>query len=340
MCTALLLRNKNKNLFGRNMDIESFFGQKIVITPRNYVWKRKFGSEFVQKYATIGMAMIFVDQDKYEYPLYAEAANEKGLAVAGLNFPSTAHYPKANFNEDVIQITPFELIPWILANFSTTKEVKEYFNKHHIEIVDEPISPNLPLAPLHFIVGDKNDESIVIEPCIDGLKIYDNKIGLLTNNPTFDWQLINLSFYQNLRSKQKDSFNWADYTIKSFGQGFASVGLPGDWTPPSRFVRTAFLKATTPELELDNEQLLSQFFHILDNVAMVSGSIVVASEKDDKYDITLYTSCIDLQETIYYCKTYYNNQLSAYCLHNENLDGKELIKYDFPLKQNINFMNK
>lgn len=340
MCTALLLRNKNKHYFGRNMDIETFFGQQVVITPRNYEWEMKFNKHFKQKYSTIGMAMIFNDPKKQkEYPLYAEAANEVGLAVAGLNFPSTAHYIKPNSIPNSFQITPYELIPWILANFSTVKEVEDFFNNNNVQIVNEPISPDLPIAPLHFMIGDKNDDSIVIEPCVDGLKVYKNKIGVLTNNPTFDWQLINLSFYQNLTSKQRDSTTWADYTFKPYGQGFASFGLPGDWTPPSRFVRTAFLKATTPELELNDIELLSQFFHILDNVAMVRGSITVQHKDTEKFDITLYTSCIDLDDSIYYYKNYFNNQITAISMKNEDLDGTNLIKFGFILDQKINYIN-
>lgn len=197
------------------------------------------------------------------------------------------------------------------------------------------------MPQLHFIVSDKKEETIVIEACKDGLKIYDNKLGILTNNPSFDWQMTNLSFFQNLSTRQKYDVEWYDTDIKPFGQGFASFGLPGDWTPPSRFVRTAFLKACSP-IEQETEKLISQFFHILANVAMVKGAIVVEGNttENDKYDTILYSSCIDLNEGIYYYKTYDNSQINMIKMKNENLDGSEIITYKFSSKQSFYEVNK
>lgn len=341
MCTALSLNNKTKYLFGRNMDIEAPFGQQIVIVPRKYTIPMRFQKPLTLPSALIGMAFPYKDaeNDNVLYPLFAEAANEDGLACAGLNFPGTAFYPEPSSIKGAYEITPYEVVPWVLGMFKTTKEVKAFLEKNNVQIVNKPVAKMLPLTPLHFIVADKNNESIVIEPCKDGLKVYDNPFGILTNNPTFDWQLLNLSFYQNIGTKQKKDVKWSGHTLAPFGQGFASVGLPGDWTPPSRFIRTAFLQSVTAN-NLEDEALVTQFFHILNNVAMVKGSIKVETPNGDHDDITLYSSCIDLNEGIYYYKSYYNNQIQVLNMHNENLDGKEVVCYPFALKQDFNFVNK
>lgn len=338
MCTALTLNKKGSYLFGRNMDIEVSFGQKIVITPRKHVWPMRFQEPMEQKYAIIGMAYPHkdVENGNVDYPLYAEAANEKGLAIAGLNFPTNAFYPKPGTSaKDAYEITPYEFIPWILANFTKVKEVKEQFKKVNIVLVDKTVHPQFQVAPLHFIISDK-DESMVVEPCADGIKIYDNPFGVLTNNPTFDWHLKNVSFYQNLVAKQNYDVNWSGFNIKPFGQGFGSFGLPGDYTPPSRFVKTAFLKANS-NCGDNPEDLVAQFFHILDAVAMVKGSIVTPEGHDD---ITLYSSCIDLEKSLYYYKSYANNQINVIDLHAEKIDGKDVVIYPFNDKQAFNFINK
>ena len=348
MCTALSLNNKKTFLFGRNMDIEAGFGQQVVITPRNFTLPLRFNKPVKQKYATIGMAYPFPDQENggIVYPLYAEAANEKGLAVAGLNFPGTAHYPKPGSIKKAFELTPFEIIPYLLSQFTTTKEVKKFIESKNMQLVDRAIMKQLPVAPLHFIVADKNNESIVIEPTKDGLNVHDNPLGILTNNPTFDWQITNLSFYANLKQKQSTDAKWDAQDLKPFGQGFGSFSLPGDWTPPSRFVKTAYLKSHSAE-EQETDKLVTQFFHILDNVSMVKGGIIVEQMGGDgkmheHYDITLYASCIDLNTGTYYYKSYDNNQIQMIKLSNEGkaLDGKEVIVYPFSVTQAFNEVNK
>ncbi len=343
MCTALTLKAKDKHLFGRNMDIETSFGQSVVITPRDYQWDFKFVPAQKMQYATIGMGFNLPLNGK-TYPLYAECANEKGLAMAGLNFPHTAHYEKPTNNKNTLQLAPYEITPYILCNFTSVKEVREWFKNNDISIVNEPITPQLPVAPLHFIVADKYDDCIVIEPTAEGIKIYDNQLGIMSNNPTFDWHLQNLAFYQNLGVSQKEESNWNGLEIAPFGEGFASVGLPGDWTPPARFIRTAFLKVCSDRCIDSYEKGISQFFHILDNVAMVEGSIRIPNQfkKDGPLlnELTLYSSAIDLEDGIYYYKTYYNNQINAIDMHCEQLDGSTPISYPFANKQAILYVNK
>ncbi len=341
MCTALTLSNKTKTLFGRNNDIEYSFGQQIVITPRNFVWPMRFQKPLKQPTAIIGMAVPFKDAENggVNYPLYAEAANEYGLGAAGLNFPGNAFYPEPGSIPGAYEITQFEFIPWVLGMFKNVKEVKEFLKNNDFRIVNRSVCPQFPASPLHFIVSDKSGESLVIEQTKEGVKTYDNPTGIMTNNPPFDFQLQNLSFYQGLEPIQRTDVEWGKQALKPFGQGFGSFGLPGDWTPPSRFVRTAFLKNCSSK-DLTDEQLVSQFFHILDNVAFVKGSIVVKSPNGNHDDITLYSCAVDLETGDFYYKTYDNNQISVVQMKNENLDAKDPIVYPFPTKQSFNYVNK
>lgn len=348
MCTALLM-NKGKNaVFGRNMDMEYEWGQQVVAVPRKFSWPMRFGKALKQKYAMIGMAMPFKDPENgnQDYPLYAEAANEKGLACAGLNFPRNAFYPEPGTTKatkgKLVEITPFEVVQWVLANFETTAQVKEFFAKNTVAIVNKPICKGLDVATLHFIVSDKSGESFVFEPTKDGIKTYDNPLGVMTNNPTFDFQLLNLARYQNLGNVQK--YPESKLLEGARGQGYAQVGLPGDCTPPSRFVRALFYKHhSVPENNIDS--LINEFFHILGSVEMVKGSIIAGKNKKGEklYDITLYSSCIDLNKMVYYYKTYWNSQINVIdmlALGDKWMDGDKIAVYEFSRKQGYNFVNK
>ncbi len=324
MCTCISYKNGD-NYFGRNLDLEYSFDEKVVITPRNYKFTLKNGEEFVQTKSLIGMATVVNN-----VPLYAEATNEAGLSIAGLNFPGNAYYGEVK--EGMINLCPFEIIPYLLSKYSSVREIKEVISK--INIVNIPFSENMPNAPLHWMISDSH-ESIVVEPMLDGLKVYDNKIGVLTNNPPFYYHELNLNNYMNLSREHSSNRFASDINLKTYGVGMGAIGLPGDVSPASRFVRAAFnkLNSYSKKDELSN---VSQFFHILDSVAMVRGQ---ALTKDGKYDITTYSCCINTLKGVYYYKTYDNNQISAVSMHNENLDSSDLKIYDLILEEQINYIN-
>ena len=324
MCTCISYKNGD-NYFGRNLDLEYSFDEKVVITPRNYKFILKNGEEFVQTKSLIGMATVVNN-----VPLYAEATNEDGLSIAGLNFPGNAYYGEVK--EGMINLCPFEIIPYLLSKYSSVREIKEVISK--INIVNISFSENMPNAPLHWMISDSH-ESIVVEPMLDGLKVYDNKIGVLTNNPPFYYHELNLNNYMNLSAEHSANRFASDINLKTYGVGMGAIGLPGDVSPASRFVRAAFnkLNSYSKKDELSN---VSQFFHILDSVAMVRGQ---ALTKDGKYDITTYSCCINTLKGVYYYKTYDNNQISAVSMHNENLDSSDLKIYDLILEEQINYIN-
>ena len=193
MCTAITYQSYN-NYFGRNFDYEISYNEMVTITPRKYPLVFRKVENLDHHYAIIG-----ITADVESYPLYYDAMNEKGLCIAGLNFAGYADYKK--YDADKVNITPFELIPWLLGQFSSVREVKKNIQK--LNLININFSEQLPLSPLHWLVADKQ-ESIVIESVKEGLKIYDNPVGVLTNNPNFDYQLFNLNTivrYQIARPK-------------------------------------------------------------------------------------------------------------------------------------------
>ena len=324
MCTCIAYKNR-EFYFGRNLDLEYRFGEKVVITPRNYEFCFQKHSNISQHYAMIGMATV-----QKNYPLYAEAVNEKGLGMAGLNFPGNAVYREEMPEKD--NITPFELIPWILAQCKTVEEAAEKLK--HINLLDHAFDEGLPLAPLHWMIADSN-RCIVVEAVDDGVQIYENPYGVLTNNPPFPYYQHHLSNYRNLTGRMPKNHFAEGMELKAFGQGLGAVGLPGDFSPVSRFVKATFLtwNSRAEKNELSN---VSQVFHILDAVAMVRGSVIT---EDGKEDMTTYSCCVSTEKGIYYYKTYTNSQIQAVCMYKEDLNTENLIEYQLQENQNVNFQN-
>lgn len=324
MCTCINFKTKD-NYFGRNLDLEYRFNEKVVITPRNYEFKLKNGSAINTKYSIIGMATVSDD-----YPLYAEASNEKGLSIAGLYFPNNAYYFDNDDNK--LSLAPYELIPYFLGMYSSIKEIKELIL--NLNITNVPFSDKYPVSDLHWMVSDSN-ECIVIEQMKDGLKVYENPYGVLTNNPPFHYHLTNITNYRNLTPNYVESRFSDIISLGQYGQGMGALGLPGDNTPTSRFVRAGFNKLNSVS-EDDELSSVTQFFHILDSVSMVKGSTIT---KEGKCDITTYSSCINTNKGIYYYKTYTNNQITAVKMTDEEKNKKELSIYNLIEEQQIRYEN-
>lgn len=329
MCTGLALETKDGlHLFGRNMDIEYSFNQSIIFIPRNFKCVNKSNKkELTTKYAVLGMGTIFDD-----YPTFADGMNEKGLGCAGLNFPIYVSYSKEDI-EGKTNIPVYNFLLWVLANFSSVEEVKEALK--NANIVDIPINKNIPNTTLHWMISDITGKSIVVEQTKEKLNVFDNNIGVLTNSPSFDWHVANLNQYIGLRYNQVQEFKLGDQSLTALGQGTGLVGLPGDFTPASRFIRVAFLRDAMIKNDKDSIDLI-EFFHILNNVAMVRGSIRTVEEKSD---LTQYTSCMCLEKGVYYYNTYENNQINAIDMNKENLDGNEIKTYKYNKTLSINHVN-
>lgn len=324
MCTALTLKTKDGyHLFGRNMDLSYSFQQEVILLPRNYECKDRItGQMRKSRYAIIGMAAV-ID----EYPAFADAMNEKGLGCAGLNFPGYCYLEDAKVDGKQ-NLAPYDLILWILSNFETVDEVEEELQK--VELVAVPINEKTPLPTLHWIVADKNGKSIVVEKTKEKFSVYENPVGVLTNSPTFDWHLTNLNEYIKATPIQPDNKMWGEKELRPLGVGGGTNGLPGGLSGVDRFVRIAYLRAQSPEPE-NLEAGVSQFYHLLNNVAMPMGSVIA----DQLHDITLYTSCMCQEKGIYYYATYQGYGIHAIDMNKQELDGKEIKKFGYCEKLQI-----
>ncbi|MBP3377548.1 MAG: choloylglycine hydrolase [Clostridia bacterium] len=309
MCTAVTYKTEC-HYFGRNLDLERSYNERVVITPRNYKFYFRCEAPVEHHYAMIGMATV-VDG----YPLYYEATNEKGLSMAGLNFPGNADYKP--YTEGKTNITPFEFIPWILglcANVSEAREALYSFNPVSINFSDE-----LPLSPLHWIISDR-DESMVVECVGEGVKIYDAPLGVLTNNPTYDYHMTNIANYMSLHEGAAENRLSKNVSLSNHSLGTGAIGLPGDYTTASRFVRAAFVRSKSPKTG-DEKQSVAQFFHILGSVAMPLGCVMTP---DGQYEYTRYSCCCNTDKCIYYYRTYENSALTQVSMDCCDIDGKEL----------------
>ena len=324
MCTCIKLKTKD-NYFGRNLDLEYHFNERVVITPRKYQFTLKNKEVLTTKYAIIGMASV-VDN----YPLYAEAANEEGLAMAGLYFPGNAYYNDIETGK--LSLAPYELIPYFLGQFRNLEEIKKLLE--NLNIINIPFNDKLPVSGLHWMISDEK-ESVVLEQTKEGLKVYQNPIEVLTNNPPFDYHLMNINNYGNLTPRFEASRFSKNLPLSQYGQGMGAIGLPGDNSPASRFVRVAFNKWNSV---CDDDELSSvtQFFHVLDSVAMVKGATITP---EGKCDLTTYSCCINTKKGIYYYKTYNNNQITAIRMKEENKNKKDLTIYELVEKQQIKYEN-
>lgn len=329
MCTALTLTTKEGyHLFGRNMDIEYSFNQRVELVPRNFSYTNKATNVFEKiKYAMIGMGTMIDD-----HPLLAEGLNEKGLACAGLNFPKYAYWEE-ELVEGKINIPPYDIILWILGNFETIKELRPVLET--INIVKKPFNETTPLPTLHWIVADKEGDCIVIEKTKEKLSIFDNKVGVLTNAPTFDWHVTNLHQYMETSPLQPNDTKWSDEELVPLGQGVGGIGIPGDFSSISRFVKAAFLRSNIVFGEGEFSGLC-EFFHILNSVAMVRGSVVTPQNLND---ITQYTSCMCQEKGMYYYNTYNSTQINVIDMHKEDLDGSEVKIFDYRDKWVVSYQN-
>ena len=327
MCTAATYKTKDFYM-GRTLDYEFSYGEQITITPRNYEFDFRFAGKIKSHYALIGMAFIAGG-----YPLYYDAVNEKGLGMAGLNFVGNAAYEEAlpEDETEVSQVAQFEFIPWILTQCATVAEAREKLAA--MRLTGTAFSEQLPTAQLHWIIADKTG-AITVEAMEDGMHVYENKVGVLTNNPPFNIQMFLLNQYMGLSPKQPENLFAKDIELNAYSRGMGAIGLPGDLSSSSRFAKVAFTKLHSVSGNSEAESV-SQFFHILGSVDQQRGCCDV----NGKYEITLYTSCCNAQKGIYYYTTYDNHQISAVDMTKEDLDSTELIKYEVIQGEHIFMQN-
>ena len=314
MCTAIFYQQ----YFGRNLDLERSYNEQVIITPRNFRLSMRHTNPLVHHYALIGMGAGVT-----EYPLYYEATNEKGLSMAGLNFPDNAHYGKEIPGFD--NVAPFELIPWILGQCATLTDAKKLLE--NCRLVNVPFSQGLPNTPLHWLVADRTG-ALAVESVKAGLKVYENPYGVLTNNPPFDYHRLHLNDYMALHSGALESRFDKSIPLHNYSLGLGALGLPGDYSSASRFVKAFFVKENSVSGETEKEQV-NQFFHILQSVAMPAGCVWT----ENGFEYTRYTSCCNADTGVYYYTTYEDFTIHSVDMHSVDLDQTQL--YPFPLGEGV-----
>ena len=324
MCTAVTYETKDF-YFGRTLDYEHSYSEEVTVMPRNFPLAFRDMGTWETHYAMIGMAHVLND-----YPLYFDAVNEKGLAMAGLNFVGYADYKAPVPGKD--NVASFEFIPWILSRCATVKEAKALLQS--INLTDTSFSQTLPPSELHWIIAD-HDEAITVESVKEGIRVYPNPPGVLTNNPPFDEQLFQLNNFMHLSPRPpRNRFSDA-LDLRAYSRGMGALGLPGDLSSQSRFVRAAFVKLNSTSGMTESESV-SQFFHILEAVAQPRGCCDLGN---GQYETTIYASCCNTDKGIYYYTTYDNHQITAVNMHKEKLDDIFLVRYPLVLGEQILMQN-
>lgn len=324
MCTAVTYQTKDF-YFGRTLDYDFSYGEEVTVTPRNYPLHFRACPDPQSSYAMIGMAHVAEG-----YPLYYEAVNEKGLGMAGLNFPGNGVYHPRK--EGMDNIAQFELIPWILRQCDSVREARVLLQ--NLNLLNESFSEGLPLASLHWLLSDR-EESVTIESVQEGLRVYDNPVGVLTNNPPFPQQLFALNNYMHLSPGEPRNTFAPNLSLQTYSRGMGGLGLPGDLSSQSRFVRAAFVKLNSLSEEEECKSV-SQFFHILNSVEQPRGCCEL---EEGKYEITIYTCCCNATKGIYYYTTYDNHQITAVDMGRTNLDGNVLIRYPLITEEQVHMQN-
>ncbi len=296
MCTAISFKTKH-HYFGRNLDLERGYGECVTITPRHTPLSFRYLDDLSMHYAMIGMAVVVDD-----YPLYFEATNEKGLSMAGLNFPDNAVYYDYDARKE--NIAPFELIPYLLGVCTSVVEVRKKLDG--LNIVHCNFSEDLPATPLHWMISDK-ESSITLECTKDGMHVYDNPYGVLTNNPPFEYHLLNMNHYISLHEGAAQNNLVTRINLENYSLGMGALGLPGDFSSVSRFVKAVFVKEKSV-CGGNEQESINQFFHILQAVAMPKGCVMTPN---GAYEYTRYSCCCDTDTLVYYYTTYENMSIRS-----------------------------
>lgn len=311
MCTAIFSTAGPHPYFGRNLDYERSFGESVAITPRNVPLSFCALPTLTRHYAMIGMAHVANGT-----ALYYDAINEHGLSMAGLLFAGNAFYQKPDPN--AANVASFELIGYLLGRCTTVDEAEVLLRQ--VNVTDEAFSPDLPPSPLHWMLADRT-RCVVIEALKDGLHVHENPVGVLANNPPFPYQMTYLQHFASLSPKSPENRAFPSHNAVPYSRGMGAMGLPGDFSSASRFVKAAFLREHSRSGPTEREGV-HQFFHLLQAVAQVRGAVEL---EGGELEFTLYSSCCNMDEGIYYYTTYENNAITAVRLRDADLGGSQVV---------------
>ena len=314
MCTAIAIKCPQP-VFGRTLDLEKSYGEEIVVTPSGFSF-----CESKTKYSIIGIGLV-----KHGLPLYFDGMNEAGLWCAALNYPQFAFYGREKAG--ALNIPSYSLLPYILGNCASVEEAEKLLSE--VNVTDLPFSPELKPTPLHWMLSDGN-RTLVAEPDRRGLSIYDNDVGIMTNAPQFPYQRQRLCDYSGLSAAPRKNSICPDVELTSYSRGLGAMGLPGDFSSSSRFVKGFFTSKNT----VSTDSPISDFFHIADSVSIPSGAVIAENGLPVR---TVYTSCADPLTLSYYFTTYECRRIQSVRLSAET--AHSLITFKMSGQEDIEALN-
>lgn len=315
MCTGIRFNGADGTMyFGRNLDWTQGYGERVVATPAGARVPAGFErpDDPERGHAVIGMGIVVAG-----IPLYFDCGNDAGLAVAGLNFPHSARYASEPV-EGSVNVAAYEFPYWIARNFANLDEVRAALKG--TTVVAKPVNEHLPVANLHWFIGDATG-SIVVECMEDGMRVWENDVDALTNEPDFGWQRKNLCNYIMLSDEEPADVMWGAAKLAPFGSGLGMQGIPGDYSGPSRFVKASFVNSRYPVQSTEQANVV-RLFRTLGSVAVPDGC---AQMPGGAYERTLYTSCFSASSLTYYHATYDDPQIRAYPLSACDPNGTEPV---------------
>ncbi len=330
-CTGIRLTAQDHSvIYARTLEFAQNIKSKLIVIPRdyNYTGTTPSGNDGIHwktKFAVVGM-------NAFNYPITIDGMNEKGLAVGLFYFPGYAKYQSSTPADKSNELAPWQLGTYLLSQFSSVQEVRQALQK--VKVVPVVFKQFGIVLPVHYIVTDASGKSIVIEYQNRKLHVYDNPIGVFTNSPSFPWMMTNLSNYTNLSAINVPPVHISGIKITSFGQGSGLHGLPGNFTPPARFIRATVFTQAAPAVATGHDAVL-QAFHLLNQFDLPVGSIRSVENSTVEFDRTLWTSAADLQGKRYYFKTFSNQDIRMVDFAKLKLNKKQITWMYIDSKQPI-----
>ncbi|WEG72456.1 choloylglycine hydrolase family protein [Vagococcus intermedius] len=329
MCTTIFVKSPNGLAAGRTMEFASPMNFVPVFIPRNFNYRTDLhNNQLISEKAFIGTTI-------YEDDTYAffDGINEEGLIGCANYFAGDADYPDypITSDQDKVALRSDMFISYILATCSSIADIKKKITSIYLYDLEEASSLPVSLT-FHFAFYDKTGEKIIIEPLNKSLKVIDNPVGVMTNSPDFQWHLTNLRNYVHIQSENKDTNHFSELEVRRFGEGSGLLGIPGDFTPPSRFVRAANMVSHMPE-QLSSEQAVTEAFHILSHFDVPEGTVYNSQTK--LCDTTHYTAVMDNEKLTYNVSSKADRALHQVNLNELDLEAKSATIYELPKEQTI-----
>ena len=290
---------------------------EYVIIPRgealqSYTPTGMNGLKFKARYGVVGLAVV-------EREFIAEGINEAGLSAGLFFFPRYGSYESYEAMDNPRTLADLQVVQWMLTQCATIDEAMEAVKRVRIVALEKT-------AVVHWRIGEPSGRQVVMEIVGGEVNFYENTVGVLTNAPGYEWQVTNLENYVNLRPGSAQSYQLGGVTLEPNGGSTAMLGLPGDFTPPSRFVRAAFFRNTAPQRATGVDTVL-EAFHLLNNF-----DVPIAIENPTEHNLpsaTQWTSAIDLTSRTVYYKTAYNSTIRSISL--DNIDFARVKYASYPL---------